>query len=286
MLWSANQLNQGYYGWREGILLELDLQDDTIERPDPWQNSATVAMQFLFSKIMPAEQFRSAISQNGFAATYVELFGDPWEQVEPHLPGSLTQPGLLLPIPVGETWAFTGGPHTAWGNGPAFSALDFAPSTTQQGCYFSDAWATALADGVVARAAPGFLLLDLDMDGDERTGWVIFYLHISGRDLLPTGTIVKAGDPLGHPSCEGGSSTGTHIHIARKYNGEWIAADGILPFVMEGWVPEAGEGAYLGSMYRFEKMINACECATQDTLVQGTGNVSGVVIAPAPSPTP
>jgi murein DD-endopeptidase MepM/ murein hydrolase activator NlpD len=286
LLWSADQLNQGYYGWREGSLLELDLQDGTIERPDPWQNAASVSLQYLFSKIMPKEQYHTAISQNGFAATYYELFGDPWVPVEAHIPGSLNQPGLLLPIPSGETWAFTGGPHTAWGNGPSFSALDFAPSTTQTGCYFSDAWTTALADGLIARAEPGFLVLDLDMDGDERTGWVIFYLHISGLDLIPTGSAVKAGDPLGHPSCEGGSSTGTHIHIARKYNGEWIAADGILPFVMEGWIPAAGEGAYLGSMSRFEKVINACECATQDTLVTGTGNISGVVVAPLPSPTP
>ncbi|MEN8241637.1 MAG: LysM peptidoglycan-binding domain-containing protein [Chloroflexota bacterium] len=286
LLWSADQLNQGYYGWREGSLLELDLQDGTIERPDPWQNAATVSLQHLFSKIMPTEQYHTAISPDGFAAVYIELFGEPWGQVEPHIPGSLTQPGLLLPIPAGETWAFTGGPHTAWGNGPSFSALDFAPSTTQTGCYFSDAWTTALADGIVTRAEPGYLILDLDLDGDERTGWVIFYLHISGQDLIAQGSEVKAGDPLGHPSCEGGSSTGTHIHLARKYNGEWIAAAGTIPFVMEGWVPATGDQAYLGSMSRFEKMINACECATKDTLVQGTGNVSGVMILPTPSPTP
>jgi LasA protease len=286
LIFTANQLNQGYYGWREGTLVEFELQDGTIERPDPWQNAATVALQYYFSKIMPVEQYRTAISEIGFSATYVELFGDPWAGETDHIPGSLEQPGLLLPLPVGETWAFTGGPHNAWGTGPSFSAMDFAPSTTQKGCYYSDAWTTALADGVIARAEPGFLILDLDMDGDERTGWVIFYLHISGRDLITAGTVVQAGDPLGHPSCEGGSSTGTHIHVARKYNGEWIAADGILPFVMEGWVPVRGANAYLGSMSRFERTITACECATQETLVLATGNVSGVVSVPTPSPTP
>jgi murein DD-endopeptidase MepM/ murein hydrolase activator NlpD len=287
--WAANQLNQGYYGWREGSLLEFELQDGTIERPDPWQNAATVSLQYLFSKIMPVVQYQTAVSPNGFAAEFFQLYGNPWanpEGQEGHIPGSLAQPGLLLPIPTGEIWAFTGGPHTAWGDGPSFSALDFAPSANQTGCYFSDAWTTAIADGVVARSEPGFLILDLDMDGDERTGWAIFYLHIANRELVPIGTVVEAGDPLGHPSCEGGSSTGTHIHIARKYNGEWIAADGILPFVMEGWVPEGGEAEYVGSMSRFERTINACECATQDTLVQGTGNFSGIPLAPLPTPTP
>jgi hypothetical protein len=65
-----------------------------------------------------------------------------------------------------------------------------------------------------------------------------------------------------------------------------MAADGILPFVMEGWVPEGGEAEYTGSMSRFERTVNACACATQYTLVQGTGNISGVPLAPLPTPTP
>ena len=67
---------------------------------------------------------------------------------------------------------------------------------------------------------------DLDGDGDPRTGWVVLYLHIATRDKAPVGKVVSASEPIGHPSCEGGTSTGTHIHIARKYNGEWMAADG------------------------------------------------------------
>ena len=38
---------------------------------------------------------------------------------------------------------------------------------------------------------------------------------------------------------EGGHVTGTHVHIARKYNGEWIPADG-LAFNLEGWVAHDG----------------------------------------------
>ena len=37
-----------------------------------------------------------------------------------------------------------------------------------------------------------------------------------------------------------GSATGTHIHLVRKYNGEWMPAEGIgnaiLAFNLEGWV--------------------------------------------------
>jgi hypothetical protein len=103
---------------------------------------------------------------------------------------------------------------------------------------------------MVTRVDRGVLILDLDMDGDERTGWAIFYLHIAARDRAPLGSIVRAGDPLGYPSCEGGKTTGTHIHIARKYNGEWILADSPLPFEMEGWLPKNGQTAYEGTLVK------------------------------------
>lgn len=291
LIWAANRLNNGYYGWRTGELIEFELPDGTYERPDPWQNAATVAFQYLFSAILPPEQYRNTISSIGIAQTYQGLFGDSWEAEQPHIPGSLTQPGMLLPFGKGEVWAYTGGPHTAWGRGLPFAALDFAPSANKSGCYTSDAWTTAIAPGMVIVAESGYLLLDLDMDGDHRTGWVIFYLHIESRDLIEVGTIVEAGDPLGHPSCEGGTSTGTHIHIARKYNGEWMAADGPVPFVMEAWVPKNGDAPYEGTLIRYEKTVTACICATLDTTITATGSVDGIMqeepeeeITPTPTP--
>ncbi|HAY84655.1 MAG TPA: hypothetical protein DCY42_06950 [Chloroflexi bacterium] len=286
LLWAANKLNNGYYDWRTGTLLELDLPDKTLERPDPWQNAATVSLQQFFSLIMPIDQYRLATSPEGLGRTWNQLYGDPWSANQPHIPGSLTQPGLLLPYPANQVWAYTGGPHTAWGSGEPLAAIDFAPASSLSGCYTSNDWTTAMADGIVVRSEPGFLTLDLDMDADERTGWVLFYLHIEGREIVPSGTVVSAGDILGHPSCDGGNSTGTHIHIARKYNGEWILADSAIPFVLEGWQVKRGQNPYEGTLERFEKTVNACECATLDTNLQATGNYDGVPTNPLPSPTP
>ena len=55
--------------------------------------------------------------------------------------------------------------------------------------------------------------------------------------------MVEAGNIIGYPSCLGGFTTATHLHIARRYNGEWLPADcnrcprGVTapPFVMSGW---------------------------------------------------
>jgi hypothetical protein len=245
-----------------------------------------VSIHYLLSELLPNDQYYLAVSSIGFAQTYKDLFGDPWTADEPHIPGSLRQPPLVLPFEPGKVWAFTGGPHTGWGTGAPMAAMDFAPSS-DAGCAISSEWYTAVAPGLVIRSESGFLLLDLDMDGDERTGWVIFYLHTSGKDLAPLGTVVETGDQLGHPSCEGGASTGTHIHIARKYNGEWINIDGVLPFVMEGWIPAEGSSPYQGTLTRFDRTVTACACASHETNIEATGNPDGIRIeSPTPEPTP
>jgi LasA protease len=83
-----------------------------------------------------------------------------------------------------------------------------------------------MAPGLVVRSDFGAVVVDMDGDGYAGTGWAITYMHLETRDRVAIGTQVKTGDPLGHPSCEGGFSNGTHVHIARTYNGRWVAADG------------------------------------------------------------
>ncbi len=269
--WAVNTLNNGYYSWRQGDIRTLELLDGSIERPDPWQNAATVGLQYLFSKLLSPEDYARAISQDGLAKTYRDLFGDPWQSVQPHIPGSLTQPGLRFPFPPKQTWAFTGGPHTGWGLGEPYSALDFAPPVKGGGCNPSDVPVIAMANGVIVRSEPGAVVLDLDGDGNERTGWEIFYLHIATQGRISAGIAVKAGDPIGFPSCEGGEATGTHVHIARKYNGEWISAYGPLAFNLEGWVAQFGGQPYLGRMTRYTHTIIANQYSDASSHIESQG---------------
>jgi len=62
---------------------------------------------------------------------------------------------------------------------------------------------------------------------------------------------------IGHPSCEGGTASGTHVHVARKFNGEWIPADGPVPFEMSGWHAVAGERIYQGQLVRGDQVVTA-----------------------------
>jgi hypothetical protein len=273
LVWAANTLNQGYYGWLTNHLDTLEFIDQTIEHPDPWQNAATVGMQYYFSRLEPREKYNYTVSSNGFIKTYQGLFNDPWG-CEPHIPGSLRQPTFSLPFESGKTWAFTGGPHTGWGQGDPWAALDFAPPSAEGGCEITSEWAVAVAPGIIARSEKGLAELDLDGDGDFRTGWVVLYLHLGIQNKITEGSQVITGDKIGHPSCEGGESTGSHIHIARKYNGEWIPAAGVIPFVMDEWVPQEGVAEYQGSLIRFTEIVIASTESEEKSLIN------------APTPTP
>lgn len=270
LVWAANTLNNGYYRWREGTLKTIYRLDGSLEHPDPWQNAATVALQNYFSLLLPVPEYQKAIYSEGFAKTYAILFGSPWSSDQPHIEGSLHQPALTFPFQANKTWAFTGGPHAAWGEGDPLAALDFAPPTSVGGCGSTTEFATAVAPGEIVRTDKAVALLDLDGDGNERTGWVILYLHLASQDMIRQGVMVKTGDPIGHPSCEGGIATGTHVHIARKYNGEWIPADGALPFNLSGWVATNGSSAYQGYLVKFGKTITASESSSSASLVTNT----------------
>ena len=260
---AANTLNNGYYNWRAGRLTELELLDETLFRPDPWQNAASVSLQYYFSRLYAGEKFFAAIGPEGLANVYQTFFGDPWAELVTVLPGSLQQPALQFPFAAGQIWAYTGGPHTGWGSGEPLAAIDFAPASDTTGCNpaAADQFATAMADGMILRSDIDGLVLDLDKDGDERTGWTLYYLHLATAGRAPLGREVKAGEPVGYPSCEGGRVTGTHVHIARKYNGEWILADGPLAFNLEGWVTHNGSREYKGTLTRGGAVVIACECS-------------------------
>jgi hypothetical protein len=202
--------------------------------------------------------WQGAVTEQGLFATYQGLFGYPFDYaVDPVLPPNLVQPDLQLPFEVGVPWYFSGGPHGGWGEGSAWAAIDFAPAGDSMGCFQSDAWVVASIAGMIVRSDHGAVVEDLDGDGYEQTGWSLLYMHLETRDRVALGTPVKAGDHLGHPSCEGGVADGTHTHLARRYNGEWIPADGQLPFILDGWVSSGTGVEYDGFLTRNGQSVEA-----------------------------
>lgn len=270
LVWAINNMSIAYYGWRAGTLTHLEFPDGTKLRLDPRLNAGTVAIQYLFSRVHSQSQWAQIINpDSGFPVMYNEMFGDPWaraDAVNPIFPAALNQPTLVLPFEPNVKWSFTGGPHNGWGqinpniygrSHSVFAAIDFAPAAARSGCVATSTWVVASAPGLVVRSENGAVMVDLDGDGYEQTGWNLLYMHISSKDRVAVGTWLEVNDRIGHASCEGGVSTGTHLHFARKYNGEWVTADGPIPFILSGWRVVAGEVAYEGQLVRDDKVIPA-----------------------------
>ena len=258
---AAGIIESGYYGWREGTVV-------TAEFPDGWKlrlaaelNCGSVGLMQFFARLSRFEEWSNDLyGENGFLATYNRMFGDPWliaQEYEPLFTPDVLQPELILPFQPGIVWSYTVGPHAAWGAADVRAALDFAPPSAETGCHTNWTWVTSVGPGLVVRSGDGTVVVDMDGDGFEQTGWNIIYLHVATTNRVPVGTWLEAGDKIGHPSCEGGKSTGTHLHIARRYNGEWVPAEGPLAFVMSGWKAKAGSEALSGWLVRGEEVKRA-----------------------------
>jgi len=264
LAWAADKLNQGYYDWRGRGMPIKTWGDGTATRYAPTLNAATAGLQYFFSLAGSKSQWETWVGDGpeSFIATYRQLFGDPAQYaIEPLIPANLPDPALVLPWSKGEMWYYTGGPHGGWNDGSAWAAIDVVPDEGYLGCQPAASWATAAASGLVIYSQEGEVMIDLDGDGHEETGWVLFHLHVASEGRVAVGTQVKQGDYIGHPSCEGGYSESTHLHFARKYNGEWIAADGPLPLVLSGWQFHSAGTPYDGTASRDGQERTACECA-------------------------
>jgi LasA protease len=265
LAWAADQLNAGYYAWKSSAYDYWTLADGSLVRIGPGINAGTAGVQYLLARMYGRADWERAVAEGGVFSTFQAMFGYPflWT-LEPVVPEGLAQPPLMLPFEKDVVWYFTGGPHGGWASGSAWAAVDFAPSGIDLGCQRSEDWVVASVPGLIVRSDEGAVVLDLDLDGNEHTGWTILYMHIESRDRVPLGKKVMLADRLGHPSCEGGFSNGTHVHIARRFNGEWIAADGPIPFVLSGWTVSGTGREYDGYITKGDRVIEACDCGAPE----------------------
>ena len=258
--WAANELLRGSNLFQQGSLVVWTLSDGEVMRIDATINPATAGVQHFFSLVKGKSDWKLAVSETGFYATYEQMFGFPFAfTIEPLVPEGLTQPEFILPLAPGDVWLFTSGPHWGYGTGSIWAALDFAPPGEEDdyGCYESDAPVLAVADALVVRSGAAAVVLDFDGDGSEQTGWTVHYFHIGEEGRIPVGTQVAAGDVIGYASCAGGVTSGTHFHIARRYNGVWIGAGGRIPFNLGGWITSSYGTVYDGILTKDGTTVEA-----------------------------
>jgi murein DD-endopeptidase MepM/ murein hydrolase activator NlpD len=257
--WAANRVNQGYYGYKRAGNHIVRFADGSRAMVPAGLNSGTAGILNFLGINSSWDTWQG--EADAFMATYRRLFGDPaMHQIEPLVHSNLQQPDLGLPWEQGEVFYYTGGPHAAYGTYSGWAAVDFSPPDIVGSCYYSSKNVTAAADGRLVLGETGEMYLDLDSDGNLQTGWVLLYLHVVARDDVVDGMQVLAGTPLGYASCEGGVSNSSHVHLARRFNGEWMAADGPVPLVLSGWQFYQTSSQYDGTAVRGGVTKTACEC--------------------------
>lgn len=275
--WAAQLMGEGYYGQLEGRRDWVMLENNVRARLAPGTNPGTAGVANWLAEIYkPASDFPTFLQGGKWQSTYFDLFGEV-------LGGAVTppegkQPYFAMPWSNEEPWWFTGGPHGGYGDRvTGWAALDFAPPIPT-GCYPSIYPVKAVADGLVMVSDQGETWVDLDGDGDMRTGWVILYMHLGTYGRVAAGTYVKTGDLMGFPSCEGGISSGSHLHLARIYHGQWMPASGPVPFQLGDWEASALVGStYDGYLTNTKtgEVMTACNCrsARQNKFPYETGKV-------------
>ena len=267
LAWTANRVNAGYYGYKRDGFWIFQLADRSGAITSPGLNAGTVGVQNILALHSDQALWQQELSPGGLLATYETLFGKPAQYaVEPLIPINLTQPPLVLPWRQGQGFYFTGGPHPAFVEGSAWAAVDFGPPDVLGNCFYSNEPNTAVADGVVVIAKQGEVQLDLDGDGYVQTGWVFLYLHVAldADTPLQPEQAVNEGDIIGYASCEGGLSNSSHLHLARRYNGEWMDAAGPVPLALSGWVVQPNLIPYAGSITNGNEVREPCECWEAD----------------------
>ncbi|RMF04990.1 MAG: LysM peptidoglycan-binding domain-containing protein, partial [Chloroflexi bacterium] len=267
LTFTANRINAGYYGYKRDGFWIFRLPDGSRAISASGTNAGTIGVQNILALYSDWDTWQMELAGKGMLATYRKLFGDPFSYaVHPLVPINLTQPPLALPWEKGTGFYFTSGPHGGFVDGSGWAAIDFGPPDVLGNCFYSDEPTTAVADGVVLSAQQGEVYVDLDGDGQIQTGWVLLYLHVALDAATPVqaGQRVKTGDVIGYASCEGGLSNSSHLHFARRYNGEWMAAGGPVPLNLDGWVVQPNQVPYEGTIAKGNEVREACECWDAD----------------------
>lgn len=263
LTFTANRINAGYYGYKRDGFWIFHLADGRQAVSAQGVNAGTVGVQNILAIHADFESWQRELGPDGLMRTYQNLFGDSFtRQVNTIVPFNLTQPPLSLPWLKGTGFYFTSGPHGGYADGSAWAAIDFGPPDVLGNCFYSAEPITAAASGVAARARQGEIQLDLDGDGHIQTGWVLLYLHVALDAETPVraGQRVEPGDVIGYASCEGGLANSSHLHLARRYNGEWIDAGGPVPMNLSGWVVQRNLTPYDGVIASGSETRTACEC--------------------------
>ncbi|WP_340679943.1 pre-peptidase C-terminal domain-containing protein [Paraglaciecola sp.] len=154
---------------------------------------------------------------------------------------------LQLPYPEGDTWTY-GGSHTHTGSGSyPQSSLDLN-NGGNWGSDLSNLWVTAAAAGQVVRHS------SCQIEIIHSGGWSTNYYHLSNINVNHGATIDRDTAIANYASnksqalCQGGSSSGPHVHFSLKKDGQYYHLNGVS---LSGYEVHTGRDSYDGNCNYF-----------------------------------
>ncbi|MHA6493375.1 M23 family metallopeptidase [Pseudomonas borbori] len=228
------QLSQRFYGFEAYQRNRARASDKALNADPGTLNGATAAILGVLQQ--PGDNpaaLAQVASLNNFSQTFSQLFNTSAKQMyrfEPIEQAAITAaaipPTTLLQLPwyQGYSWK-SNGAHSHTGSGSPYSSIDVS--------YDWPRWGAQTYSVVAAHAGRVTVFSRCQVRITHANGWATNYYHMDGI-RVSNGENVVADTKLGvyasnrnNALCQGGSSTGPHLHFSLLYNGRYVSLQGV-----------------------------------------------------------
>ncbi|WP_444995624.1 peptidoglycan DD-metalloendopeptidase family protein [Aliikangiella sp. IMCC44359] len=206
------------------------------------------AIQMIFSYGFESNELQPGSKEqlNSFGKVFYKMFpqaiNTPKEKNASAITMTAPSTSLLqLPYPRSSTW-YIGGSHTSTGSGNwPQSSLDMSSGSGGWGSNTSNKWVSASAAGTVKVHS------SCSMEIFHSGGWSTTYYHLSnirysnGAYVSKNAAIANYANNKNQALCNGGQSTGPHLHWSLKLNGQYYHLNGVT---VSGYKIKTGRYSY------------------------------------------
>lgn len=210
-------------------------------------NAATFALLNLFRSTAPAGLSADAadVARTRFLDAYSRLFPSPaLGAAGADVLGGALPPSNFLQFPWknNASWFFNGTHHTSGSGSSPMSSIDFTRT-------WSLVWGNNTSTDYVVAAHAGQVTVNssCQVTITAPNGWATNYYHLSnvvvanGQQVSANDTIATYANTQAQALCQGGSSTGPHVHFTLIQNGVLSSLDGVQ---LSNFLVHAGRTSY------------------------------------------